>query len=92
MSTASFITVTLNKRGVKNVFQLHYWQYKMDTTSVFKSPLFSSLVKSAILIRIKVVSIELLKQKLVLITTHVVVIMTFTTQKQYCFCCVGMLY
>ena len=33
MSTASFIT--LNKRGVKNVFQLHYWQYKMDTASFF---------------------------------------------------------
>ena len=26
ISTASFIT--LNKRGVKNVFQLHYTQYK----------------------------------------------------------------
>ena len=25
ISIASFIT--LNKRGVKNVFQLHYWQY-----------------------------------------------------------------
>ena len=33
-STASFIT--LNKRGVKNVFQLHYWQYKIDTVSVYK--------------------------------------------------------
>ena len=32
MSTASFIT--LNKRGVKNVFQLRYWQYKMDTANV----------------------------------------------------------
>ena len=61
MSTASFIT--LNKRGVKNVFQLHYWQYKMDTASIFQSPLFSSLVESAILKRIKVVSIEQLKQK-----------------------------
>ena len=62
MSTASFIT--LFKRGVKNVFQLHYWQYKMDTASVFLSPLFSSLVESAILKRIKVVSIEHLKEKL----------------------------
>ena len=35
MSTASFIT--LNKRGVKNVFQLHYWQYKMNTASFFKA-------------------------------------------------------
>ena len=37
ISTASFIT--LNKRGVKNVFQLHhhdYWQYKIDTASVYK--------------------------------------------------------
>ena len=34
ISTASFIT--LNKRGVKNVFQLHYWQYKVDTASVHK--------------------------------------------------------
>ena len=32
ISTASFIA--LNKRVVKNdVFQLHYWQYKMDTAS-----------------------------------------------------------
>ena len=39
MSTASFIT--LNKRRIKNVFQLHNWQYKMDTASVFlKSFLF----------------------------------------------------
>ena len=34
ISTASFIT--LNKRGVKNVFQLQYWQYKIITASVFK--------------------------------------------------------
>ena len=33
MSTASFIT--LKKRGVKKVFQLHYWQYKIDPASVF---------------------------------------------------------
>ena len=37
ISTASFIT--LNKR-VKNVFQLHYWQYKIDTASVLKSFVF----------------------------------------------------
>ena len=29
MSTASF--VDLNKRGVKNAFQLHYSQYKVHT-------------------------------------------------------------
>ena len=34
ISTASFST--LNKRGVKNVCQLHYWQYKTDTVSVYK--------------------------------------------------------
>ena len=34
ISTASL--VTLNKRGVKNVFQLHYRQYKIDTASVNK--------------------------------------------------------
>ena len=61
-STASFIT--LNKRGVKNVFQLHCWQYKIDTASVYKSPLFSSFVELVILKKIKVVSIEHLKQKL----------------------------
>ena len=38
ISTASFIT--LNKRGVKNVFQLHYWQCKIDTASVYKAVLF----------------------------------------------------
>ena len=34
ISTASFIT--LNKRGVKNLFQLHYLQCKIDTASVYK--------------------------------------------------------
>ena len=33
ISTVSFIA--LNKRRVKNVFQLHYWQYKIDTASVY---------------------------------------------------------
>ena len=41
--------ITLNKGGVKNVFQLHYWQYKIDTASVYKVLSFSSLVESAIL-------------------------------------------
>ena len=60
--TASFIT--LNKRGVKNVFQLHYPQYKIDTASVYKVLCYSSLVESAILKKINVVSSERLKQKL----------------------------
>ena len=47
ISTASF--VALNKRGVKTVFQLRYWQYKIDTASVHKVFLFSSLVESAML-------------------------------------------
>ena len=34
ISTALFIA--LNKKGVKNVFQLHYWQCKIDTASVYK--------------------------------------------------------
>ena len=41
MSTASFIT--LNKRGVKNVFHLHYWQYKIGTASVYKVLCFPAL-------------------------------------------------
>ena len=47
ISSASFIT--LNTRGVKNVFQLHYWQYKIDTASVYKFLCFSRHVESAIL-------------------------------------------
>ena len=47
ISTASFIA--LNKRGVKNEFQLHYWQYKIDTFGLYFSLLFSTLVESAIL-------------------------------------------
>ena len=39
--TASFIT--LNKRGVRNVFQLHNWQYKIDTASVYKVFCFPAL-------------------------------------------------
>ena len=34
ISTASY--GALNKREVKNVFQLHYWQYKIDAASVYK--------------------------------------------------------
>ena len=62
ISTASFIT--LNRRGVKNVFQLHYWQSKIDTASVYTVLCFSSLVGSDILQKIMVVSIEHFKQKL----------------------------
>ena len=36
ISTATF--VALNKRGVKDVFQLHYWQYKMMQHRFIKSP------------------------------------------------------
>ena len=60
ISTTSFIT--LNKREVKHKFSLHYWQYKIDTASVYKVLCFSSLVESAILQKIKVVSIEHFKQ------------------------------
>ena len=57
-STASFIA--LNKRGVKSVSQLHYWQYKTDTASVFKVICFPA--RSNQLSLKKVVSIENLKQ------------------------------
>ena len=40
-STASLIT--LNKRGFKNVLQLHYRQYKIDTASVYKGLCFPAL-------------------------------------------------
>ena len=61
ISTALFIT--LNKRGVKNMFQLHYWQNKIDTVSVYKILCFPAW-SNAILKKIKIVSIEYLKQKL----------------------------
>ena len=38
ISTVSFIT--LNRRGVKNVFKLHYLKYKIDTASVYKTFVF----------------------------------------------------
>ena len=41
ISIASF--VGLNKRGVKNVFQLHYRQYKIDTASVYNFFCFPAL-------------------------------------------------
>ena len=62
ISTASFIT--LNKRGVKNVFHLHYWQYKIDTASVYKILCFPAWLNQPFLKKIKVVSIEHSKQKL----------------------------
>ena len=33
ISTAPFIA--LNKKGVKTVLQLHYWQCKIDTASIY---------------------------------------------------------
>ena len=47
MSTALFMS--LNKGGVKNVFQLHYWLYKIDTASVYKVLCFPAFFESAIL-------------------------------------------
>ena len=41
MSTAPFFI--LNKRGVKNVFQLHIWQYKIDTAPFYKVLCFPAL-------------------------------------------------
>ena len=61
ISSASFIT--LNKRGVKNVFQLHYWQYKIDMASCIKSFVFQ-LGRISHAEKIKIVSIEHSKQKL----------------------------
>ena len=57
ISTASFIA--LDKRGVKHMFQLHYWQYKIDTSLVYK--VFCFPVESAILKKIMVASNEHLK-------------------------------
>ena len=41
MSTVSFMS--LNKRGAKNVFQLHYLQYKNSTASIYKVLCFPAL-------------------------------------------------
>ena len=62
MSSASFIT--LNKTGVKNVFQLHYLQYKIDTASVYKFLCFPALSNQPFKKKNKVVSFEHLKQNL----------------------------
>ena len=43
ISTASF--VALNKRGVKKVFQLHQWQYKIDAALVYKVFCFQAWLK-----------------------------------------------
>ena len=61
ISTASFIT--LNKRGVKNVFQLHYWQYRIDTAPIYLVLCFPAW-STAILKKLNIVSIKHLKQKL----------------------------
>ena len=63
ISTVSFIT--LNKRGVKNVFQLHYWQYqKLIQHPFIKSFVFQLGRISHSEKKIKIVSIKHLKQKL----------------------------
>ena len=62
ISTASFIT--LNKRGVKTVFQLHYWQYKIDTASVYKVLCFPAWSNQPFWKKIKVHFIKHLKQNL----------------------------
>ena len=62
ISTALFIT--LNKRGVKNVFQLHYWQYKLIQHRFIKSFVFHLGRISHSEKKIKIVSIKHLKQKL----------------------------
>ena len=62
MSTASFII--LNKRGVKNVFQLHYWQYKIDIQHQFIKSFVIQLGRISHSEKIKIVSIEHLKQKI----------------------------
>ena len=50
--------IALNKRGLKNVFELHYWQYKIDTASVYKVFCFPARSNQP-----EVVSSEHLKQK-----------------------------
>ena len=44
--TALFFT--FNKEGVENVFQLHYSQCKIDTTSVYSLPLSSKVEKAIV--------------------------------------------
>ena len=56
ISSAPF--VALNKTGVKNVFHLHYWQYKFDTASVCKVFVFQLGRIGHSEKKIKVVSIE----------------------------------
>ena len=62
--TASF--VALNRRLVKNVFRLHYRQYKIETALVYKVFCFPTWSNRPFLKKIKVVSIEHEKQKLIL--------------------------
>ena len=52
-----------NEEGVENVSQLHYSQYKIDTTSVYSLPL-SSKVEKAIVKKNKVISIQPFRQTL----------------------------
>ena len=65
ISTVLF--VALNKEGVKNVFHLHWRQYKIDTAPVYKVSLVFQLGRNSHSEKIKVASIELpLKQTLCL--------------------------
>ena len=59
-----FDFVALNKEGVKNAFHLHYSQYKINTASVYKVRCFRIRSKQPFCKKIKVVSIEPLKQTL----------------------------
>ena len=55
--------IALHKRAIKNVFQLHLLQYKIDTAPVIKSFVFQ-LGQISHFEKIKVTYIEHLKQKL----------------------------
>ena len=61
---SSVLFVALNKEGVKNVLHLHQSQCKIAVHRFIKYLLFSSKVKTAILKKIKVASIEPSKQTL----------------------------
>ena len=88
--TAPF--VALNKRGVKKTS----FNSINGNTKLMQHRFIKSLVLQLDRIghsekKTKVVSMSISSKSLVLKTTNVVVIMTFTSQKHYCFRCVGML-
>ena len=64
ISTASF--VALNKRGVKNVFQLHYRQYKIDTASVYNDYCFPAWSNRPFLKRQRSSPLSIRSKKLIL--------------------------